>query len=437
LENLSYKKNDYSKKYIGFLKMLYSFTPTSSLTFIANTLNKRAESFIYWKDSHNTLVPPDNTLGEKIETNRYLLGLVYKSVIGTKVYYRINTSYYLNDWKDNFTPMNESKSYLFRGEIQVNTSLSNSMIMVTGIEGYTSSVNSTIFGNPDSHSYGAYALLDINFEFPLFLSFGLRYDYTKLDSLEASSAWSPKLGLNYKITERVILRSSLGRGFRAPSLAEAFTSTSASGIRIKPNPYLQPETNLTFEVGVNYEVIEQLNVDLAAFHNEYYDMIEPSVDPTDNNVRFDNVVRARIQGFEASSLIRIIPNEMTFTIGYTYLWARDLENNIALKYRPRHTLYSGLEYWKWNFNLGLNFRYWSEVDEIDDELVDLGIIKDGELRVPVYVTDLRVAYNFREMGLPVDIYFNIKNLTNYNFIELIGILRPIRNYSLGFNWVID
>ena len=90
--------------------------------------------------------------------------------------------------------------------------------------------------------------------------------------------------------------------------------------------------------------------------------------------------------------------------------ARDLENNIALKYRPRHTLYSGIKYWKWNFNLGINFRYWSEVEEIDDELVDLGIIKDGELRVPVFVTDLRVAYNLREMGLPVDIYLNIKNL---------------------------
>ena len=437
LESQSYKKNDYSKKFVGFLKMLYSLTPTSSLTFIANTLNKRAESFIYWKDSRNTLVPPDNTIGEKIETNRYLFGLVYKSVIGTKVYYRINTSYYLNDWKDNYTPMNESNSYLFRGEIQVNTSLSNSMIMVTGIEGYTSKVNSTIFGNPDSHSYGAYALLDIHFEFPLLLSLGLRYDYTKLDSLDGSSALSPKLGLNYKLTDKLILRSSIGSGFRAPSLAEAFTSTSASGIRVKPNPNLQPETNLTFEVGVNYEVIEQLNVDLAAFNNEYYDMIEPSVDPKDNNVRFDNVVRARIQGFEASSLIRIIPNEMTLTIGYTYLWARDLENNIALKYRPRHTLYSGLDYWKWNFNLGINFRYWSEVEEIDDELVDLGIIKDGELRAPVFVTDLRLAYNFREMGLPVDVYLNIKNLTNYNFIELIGILRPIRNYSLGFNWVID
>jgi len=96
LESQSYKKNDYTKKFVGFAKMLYSFTPTSSLTLIANTLNKRAESFIYWKDSRNTLVPPDISLGEKVETNRYLFGLVYKSVIGTKIFYRINASYYRN-----------------------------------------------------------------------------------------------------------------------------------------------------------------------------------------------------------------------------------------------------------------------------------------------------------------------------------------------------
>jgi len=84
-----------------------------------------------------------------------------------------------------------------------------------------------------------------------------------------------------------------------------------------------------------------------------------------------------------------------------------------------------------------NIARGSKVEEIDDELVDLGIIRDGELRVPVFSTDFRVAYNFRELGFPVDIYLNIKNLTNYNFIELIGNLSPIRNYSLGFNWVID
>lgn len=437
LESLSYKKNDYSKKFIGFLKTLYKFTPTSSITFIANTLNKRAESFIYWKDSRNALVPPDNSIGEKVETNRYLFGLIYKSVIGTKIFYNINASYYLNDWKDNYTPMNEATSNLFRGEIQVNSNLSNRLILVTGIEGFTNTVNSTLFGNPDSYTFGAYSLLDISFPFPLILSVGLRFDYSKLDSLEGSNALSPKIGLNYKISEKIIVRSSLGRGFRAPTLSEAFTNTSASGIRIKPNPNLKSETNLTFEVGVNYEVIKELNLDLAAFQNEYYDMIEPSVDPTDNKVRFDNVVRARIQGFEISTLIRIIPDEMTITIGYTYLWARDVENNIALKYRPRHTLYSGIDFTKWNFDLGINSRYWSRIEEIDNELVDLGIVKDGELRTSVFTIDFRLAYNFREVGWPLDVYLNVKNLTNYSFIELIGNLRPVRNYSLGFNWVIE
>ena len=437
LESSSYKLNDYSKKFVGFLKAIYSFTPTSSLTLITNTLNKTADSFIYWKDSRNALVPPANTLGEKSEINRYLIGLVYKSVIGKNIFYRINTSYYLNDWEDNFTPKNASKSKLFRGEVQVNTSLTQWLVLVTGIEGYTSNVNSTIFGNPIARSFGAYALTDLNFDFPLFVSFGIRYDYTKLDSLAKSSAISPKLGLNYKITNQIIFRSSLGTGFRSPTLAEAFTTTSASGIRIKPNPHLQPEKNMTIELGINCQVIQQWNIDVAGFQNEYYDMIEPSFDPTDNQVKFDNVVRARIQGFEIGSMIQIVPNEIILTLGYTYLWSRNVENNISLKYRPRNTLYSGFEINKWNFNIGVDFRYWSRIEEIDDELVELGIVRDGELRTSVFTTDLRASYNFIGMNLPLNIYLNVKNLTNYNFVELIGNLRPIRNYALGFNWIIQ
>ncbi len=77
LENSSYKQNDSFKKYIGFLKTIYNFSTAASLTFIANTFNKRGGSFIYWKDSRNVLVPPDVNQGERIETNRYLLGLIY------------------------------------------------------------------------------------------------------------------------------------------------------------------------------------------------------------------------------------------------------------------------------------------------------------------------------------------------------------------------
>jgi len=166
-------------------------------------------------------------------------------------------------------------------------------------------------------------------------------------------------------------------------------------------------------------------------------MIEPGIDPLDGLVYFDNIIRARIQGVEASTLFNFIPNELSFRLNYTYLWARDLETGTALRYRPRHIFYSGLEFTKWNFMFGADFRFTSEVEEIDEELVDLGIIKDGELRVPVYVTDLRLGYNLISLNLPLNIYLNVKNIFNYNYVELIGNIRHIRNYILGVSLLIQ
>jgi iron complex outermembrane receptor protein len=435
LEDFSYRLDDFFKKYIGFLKAIYNFTPSSSITLLANTFNKRAGNFVYWKDSRNALMPPEQNQGERIETNRYLFGLICKSVLSNKLFLNIRASYYLNDWTDNATPLNESTSHLYRAEVQLNSILSDNVVLITGIEGISSNVNSNLFGNPDSYGIGVYALTDINFSFPLLLSIGLRYDLSKLDSLESSSAVSPKLGLNYQVSDKLIFRSSVGTGFRAPTLAEAFTSTSASGITIKPNPNLESESNLTFEVAVNYNATDFLNLDLAVFNNEYYNMIEAGIDPNDGLVFFDNVIRARIQGVEVNTFISIIPGALTLTLSYNYLWARDLDKGSALRYRPRHIFYSGLEFRKWDFELGIDFRYWSEVEEIDDELIELGVVKDGELRVPVFATDFRAAYSFALFSLPFYVYFNLKNLANYNYIELIGNIRPIRNYSLGLKFI--
>ena len=436
LEELSYRQDDDFKKYIGFLKAAYNFTPVSSITFLANTFNKRAGQFLYWKDSRNALVPPDQNLNDRIETDRYLVGLIYKSLISDDLLLNIKTSYYRNYFKDTETIPNESTSNLYRGEVQINTNLNDFIVLTTGVEGNFSKVNSSLFGNPDAFGTGVYAVSDFTFSFPLIASVGVRYDYSKLDSLEGSDAISPKLGLNYKLFNNLIFRSSLGTGFRAPSLAEAFTSTSTSGIIVKPNPEIKPEHNLTFEFGVNYTPFNLLNIDVAVFDNEYYDMIEPGIDPADGTVVFSNLLRARTQGFETSAIVSILPNQLSLSVNYTYLWARDLETGLALKYRPRHILYSSLDFKKWNFEAGINFRFTSRVEEIDEELIDLGIVVDGALRVPVYTTDLRLGYNFLLASVPLNLYLNIKNIFNYNYVELIGNIRPIRSYSFGFNLAI-
>jgi iron complex outermembrane receptor protein len=436
LEESSYKQDDNFKKYIGFLKAVYNFTPTASLTFLANTFNKRAGQFLYWKDSHNALIPPDQNLGDRIETNRYLFGLIYKTLISKDVLMNIKTSYYRNYFKDNADIPNESASNLYRGEVQLHSNLTNFLVLTGGIEGTLSGVKSSLFGNPDAFSISAYAVGDITFNFPLIASLGVRYDYSKLDSLDGSGAVSPKLGLNYKLSKDLILRSSLGTGFRAPTIAEAFTSTSTGGITVKPNPNIKSEYSLTFEFGVNYTPFNFLNIDAAIFQNEYYDMIEPGIDPEDGLVYFSNLVRARIQGFEAGTIFNLLPNELTLSFNYTYLWARDLETGMALRYRPRHVFYSGLDFRKWNFDFGINFRYTSRVEEIDDELIDLGIVVDGDLRVPVYTTDVKLGYNLISFNLPLSFYLNMKNIFNYNYVELIGNIRNIRNYSFGFNLAI-
>jgi outer membrane receptor for ferrienterochelin and colicins len=432
LEDMGYRQSGFFHKYIGFLKGKFNITPASSITVLANTLNKKSGNFYYWKDSRNALVPPDADRGQTVTTARYLFGAIYKDVINKDLLLNIKTSYYRTDWSDTSPAKDKSLSNLYRGEVQLNKSFSNNLVIVTGIEGLSSNVKSNLFGNPGMINGGIYLQGDISNFTPLIISAGLRYDYSKIDSLSAENALSPKIGLNYKLTDKLILRSSAGTGFRAPSLAEAFTSTTASGIIIKPNPELKSETNFTFEFGANYMPFSELNLDAAVFQSEYYDFIEPKIDPTDGFAVFSNVTRARIQGIETDVKTDLFNKAISLSLSYTYLWTRDLKRHQALKYRPRHIFVGNFDYYIWNFDIGADFRYWSRVEEIDDELVR--IVNDGDLRVAAYVLDLRTSYNLDSVGIPASIFLNADNVLNYNYVELIGNLRPIRSYSLSIQF---
>ena len=432
LEDMSYKQNGFSHKYIGFLKGKFEINPASTITILANTLNKKGGNFYYWKDSRHALIPADDQQGQTIKTSRYLFGAVYKNVINQDLLLNVKTSYYRTDWNDTSPAMDKSLTNLYRGEVQVNKSFSDEVVIVTGIEGLSSNVKSNLFGNPDMISGGIYAQGDISYFSPLTISAGIRYDYSRLDSLKGENALSPKIGLNYKLTDDLILRSSAGTGFRAPSLAEAFTSTTASGIIIKPNPDLKSETNFTFEIGAGYLPSDYFNLDAALFQSEYYDFIEPRIDPADGLAVFSNVTRARIQGVETDIKSELFKKSLSLSLSYTYLWTRDLNKQKALKYRPRHIFAGSIDYYLWNFDLGTDFRYWSRIEEIDDELVR--IINDGDLRAEVYVLDLRASYNFSSLGIPASLFLNADNVLNYNYVELIGNLKPVRNYSLSLQF---
>ena len=429
LNDMNYKQNGFFTRYIGFLKTQYKFSNSSSITLFANSLNHRTGNFLYWKDSRNTLIPPDADQGQTTKASRLMIGLLYKLIASDNLLINVRSSFYRTHWLDETSSRNNSTSRLYRTELQANLSVTNKIILVSGIEGAYSIIHSNIFGNPDAKVLGIYTQADAKFDFPLTASIGIRYDYSKISAIKSFSNFSPKAGLNYSLSEDLILRSSFGTGFRAPSLAETFTSTTASGITVKPNPLLKPEKSFSAEAGVNYQINSIINFDAALFHNEYYDFIEASIDPRDRLVFFDNVTRARIQGCEVNPKLNFFEGNLNFSLSYTYLWSRDIQKNKALKYRPRHLFYASASFYFYNFEAGADFRYWSRVEEIDDELVSF--IRDGEKRVEVYVLDLRGGYNFLSLGLPVRIYLNADNILNYNYIELVGNMAPIRNYSVS------
>ncbi len=431
IEDSGYKQSGFFKRYVGYFKGKYKFSPLSELSFFANTINQRSGNFIYWKDINHPFVPPDADQGERTKSNRYMYGLIYKQVFSDYFSVNVRSSFYNTNWSDQTSSHNASTTNLYRTEIQTNNKISENFILTSGIEGTSSNINSNIFGKPSAKGFGAYSQADIKFSFPLSLSGGLRYDINKIKTLETFDAVSPKFGLNYKFSDKLILRSSLGTGFRAPSLAEAFTSTTASGIIVRPNPNIKPENNFTFEFGFNYQLLSNLNFDAAAFNNEYYDFIEPELLVDSLGIsfgRFDNISSARIQGFEFDSKYDILPGKLNLSLSYTYLWARDLKTGKALKYRPRHMLYANIDYKISAFEFGSDFRYLSRVEEIDDLS---RFIIDGNQRAAIYVLDLRAGYNFMTFNLPGRLFINVNNILNYYYIELIGNMAPIRNASLS------
>lgn len=434
-EDMSYRENDWQNRYSGYLKMQYKFSSKSDLSFFATGFVRDKATFDYWKSSRDALIPPLSGIGQIVHSERFLFGSIYNLRYNKFLSFKLKGSLYRSFWKDDSESSNRSSSNLFRLELQSNYQFSNSTYLVSGMEGDAGIVKSNIFGNPTSNVFAIYSQLEYKFNFPLRISAGIRYDYSRLKNLEAENSLSPKFGLNYRLNTKTYLRASAERGFRAPSLAETFTSTITSGITVKPNPNLKSEHNYSYELGVNHSLLNNLNIDAAVFQSDYYNLIEPAIDINDGEVIFENVTRARIQGSELIIKYSNPGYNFQSSIGYTYLWTRNLLTHQALKYRPRHIVYLKAEYTPGIFSLGIDFRYWSKVEQIDFDLVKLGLVPDGNKRVEVFVLDLRAGVNFYSFDIPANLFLNLNNALNYNYVEMIGNISPIRNISLNLQFL--
>lgn len=255
---------------------------------------------------------------------------------------------------------------------------------------------------------------------------GARIDFLAVDGVGLSAVVSPHAGVVIP-SGSGLWRASVGRGFRAPSLAEQFVTTVVAPFTIVPNPDLSPETAWSGELGNAATLTSWLHTDAALFLTEASDLIEPAVTTASLQIQFQNVQRARLAGFDLSVTATPFTPRLATTLAYTYLDARELAHdtvpNRALAFRPRHLVTLSADYSLGPLSLGADFRYSSRFDRVD--------LFEQDRRVAARVLDLRAGW----LAGPVELRVLATNVLNYIYNLVPRTLEPVRAVTATVTYI--
>jgi outer membrane receptor protein involved in Fe transport len=428
-----FKRNDYWKRWNGWSRVGYTISPYQSFLVSFNFMDQRRGNFLYWKDLDHALEPKDDQLGQGVHSVRWNLNAGYNHFLSNELYYTVRMGWYRSDWNDNVPSNNypEGSSSIADNillETQVNYQLSDYHYLTGGLLGSFNRVDAMkIFGIHNARGGAAYIQDEIKWLSSLSTTVGVRLDLQKMEDAATVNRVNPKLGIVYNPFATLTIRASAGSGFRAPSVAETFTNTDAGGLTILPNPNLKPEHSWSYEIGGTYIPLPEIEINASGFVNDFQDLIEPTFG-SDGNVHFQNITSAQISGVEGSVGCFLFNRTWNSKISYTYIYPEDRTKHDILKYRPRKLFYISTEIAPEPFRLGIDYRYLSRVERIDQEFVYLGIVPDGDQRVPISVVDLHASLNWQFAGLPLITRMNIYNLFQYYYVDMIGNMGSIRNY---------
>ncbi len=418
----------------GFGKLSYALSPSSSLRLNLFHAEDERQNFLYWKSLDSaTRAPAAQDPNERVVTSKTALGLEYSSILSDVssliVRYGAFRTVFANRYVNNDSRSEQSSAVAHSVDVQHTASILSELALTSGVSARVNTVTSPIYQQTLQHIVSAFSQAEINIGLGAIVTAGLRIDREETLTLEPHLELSPKFGVSWPVTPELSLRGSVGRGFRAPTVAERYANTQYGPFRVRPNPSVLAESSLSSEIGGSWRNTQVIpfELDIALFDNELFSLIEPTFDLTAPEIPivFKNITRARILGLETTIRVAFSPGLMAET-GLTYMDPRDLTLGSILKYRNRILWYSRMM-WSPTPSVSLQFeyRYQDRVQAIDDRLSLF--ITDADVRVPLHVVDARV---FVDASANLRIGLIGRNLANYAYTESIGNLGPIRAFLL-------
>ena len=247
------------------------------------------------------------------------------------------------------------------------------------------------------------------------------------DSIDSTSATSPRLGLNVHLGD-VVFFAQASRAFKAPTLDQLFDPRPFPGPTGKPifisNSSLQPQHAQNFELGAS-RTTSSLNWSIAAYTMRVHDEIDLDL----RTFSYRNIGASRHHGVEASGELTLARVQPFVTYAWTHV-EDEANPGQQLKNIPEHVAQLGLTttlpgrvdasvVWRW-----MHGRW------LDD---------DGLFPMPdVSRVDLRLGRRFG----PASVQLDVLNATNVRYNELGYVLfgTPLeypaagRAFRVGATW---
>lgn len=394
----------------------------------------------------------------------------------------------------------ESRAVLNYRELQWQKRFDGQLNISSGLVEMEQLVQSAaIFGYHHGMNLAFYTQADKKFFGRLTASVGARAEYYKVDTAETRGGFfflndikktnlpvQPvfRAGLNYQVMEYTFLRASFGQGYRFPSAAEKYISTSVSALNILPNSSLQPERGWSAELGVKhgFKVSKfQGFIDVAGFMTQYYNMIDfvftydtagksAAINNANNPLQAlfgyagfqsHNFGRAQITGIDVSlnGTGKIGPVQVNLLTGYTFTNPinpdfnpkKDTMGSVltnVLRYRNKTLFKNDIQLmWK-GVAIGWSTRYSSFMENIDKRFVEPLIYERMNPSTAEYykakyyilpglreyrakhnkgdwINDFRIGY---QLNAHLKLSFLINNILNHAFMSRPGFIEPPRTF---------
>lgn len=426
----SYKENFDFKRWRLFSKLAYTLSPAQSFSLTGSYADDYSGQPRNWLGLDRALSAADTVL--RVYSDKLFLAPTFETRLNRAMELRTRGRYYRSRFSD--TGGQSSSASIAGAEAQLLADLFKQAFVIAGADVSYSTVDANIYGGHQAFSLAAYLQNDFTLLDILRFTYGFRYDGLSVDGGKLEGQINPRVAALFPLNAVSSARASVGRAYRNATIAERFTTTAiGSGLTVVPNPALQAETSLNYEVGYALSssqtlrlplgwFISNISIDASLFWNEFRDLIEPRIQSS-GAVQFQNVTSARITGLEVSTAVEFNRKAAVISLSYTRTEPRDLTAETYLPYRNRNLFYLSALFNAGIFSAEWNYRYLSRFDTGSRELVIA--VPDADALTDAHISDVRLG---ARLPYSLTLGLIVRNLFNYNYVEQPASLAPLRHF---------